>query len=182
MSENKNTIDDLFKNVETDFDIESPHLGHQDRFLKKLNTQNTMVSNNKRNLWKPFIGIAASIALLNSIFIFVSKQNNKIDLASISPEMAQTETIFTNSLTKELEDLNSEYIPEYQEIIVDALFDIKILEEDYNQLIIGLKEQPKDKLILDAMILNFQSRIDVLQETKEKIEDLKKEINQNSII
>lgn len=178
----KNTLDDLFKNLENDFDTKNPQLGHQERFLNKLNTKKSTSSLRKNSFWKPFIGIAASIALLVSLFVFSSKENNTIDLASISPEMAKTETLFMASLTKELENLNSEDMPEYQELIVDALFQLKILEEDYNQLILGLKEQPNDKLILDAMILNFQSRINVLQDAKDTIEDLKKTNNQISII
>ena len=47
-------------------------------------------------------------------------------------------------------------------------------EEDYNQLVIGLKENPNDQLIMSAMILNFQSRIDILQDVMQEIEKAKK--------
>ena len=67
-------------------------------------------------------------------------------------------------------------------MIVDALFEIKILEENYKQLIIGLKENPEDELVLSAMILNFQKRIDVLEETKAKIEELKQASTNHNII
>lgn len=179
---NKNTLDDLFKNLEDKFDTENPDLGHQERFFQKLNTQDLSLNKKKKNLWRPFIGIAASIALVVTLFLFTSKEDNSADLASISPEMAKTETLFIASLSRELEKFNSEDMPEYQELIVDALFQLKVLEEDYNQLILGLKEQPKDKLILDAMILNFQSRINVLQDTKDNIEELQKSNQQITII
>jgi len=179
---NKNTLEDLFKNLENDFDTENPNLGHQKRFLNKLNTQNSSMNNTNKNLWKAFIGIAASIALLISLFLFSPKEANTTDLASISPEMAKVESVFTASLSRELENLNSEDMPEYQELIVDALFKLKVLEEDYNQLIIGLKAYPKDELILDAMILNFQSRINVIEDTKEKIKEQNNINKQVSII
>lgn len=181
----KNTIEHLFENLENDFDVENPNINHETRFLNKLNNKEEAVikiTRSKKNIWKPFIGIAASIALIVSLFVFTPKEDKTIDLASISPEMAKTETLFMASLTKELENLKSEDMPEYQELIVDALFQLKVLEEDYKQLILGLKEQPKDKLILDAMILNFQSRINVLQDTKDKIEELNKSNKQISII
>ncbi len=179
---NKDNIDSLFKNLENNFDTENPELGHESRFLQKLNTQNSIANHQNKNIWKPFLGIAASIALLVSLFVFAPKEDTSIKLADISPEMAKTETLFMASLKKELENLNSEDMPEYQEIIVDALFQIKILEEDYNQLILGLKEQPNNQLVLDAMILNFQSRINVIQDTKDKIEELKKSNTQITII
>ena len=179
---NKNTLEDLFENLKNNFDTENPNLGHQERFLNKLNTQNSSLNKTKKNLGKPFIGIAASIALLVSLFIFLSKETNTINLASISPEMAKVESVFMASLSKELKNLDSEEMPEYQELIVDALFELKVLEEDYNQLVFGLKEDPDNELILDAMILNFQSRIDIIQDTKEKIEELNNSNNQVSII
>lgn len=171
----KTTLEDVFKNLENNFDTEIPETAHKTRFLDKLNNQNKLplkVVSAKNNLWKPFTSIAASVILLVSVFIFTSKEDGIVNLASISPEMARTETLFMAVLSKELENLNSEEMPEYQELIVDALFQIKVLEEDYNQLIFGLKEQPDDELVLSAMILNFQSRINVLQDTKDKIEEL----------
>ncbi|TXG39451.1 hypothetical protein [Seonamhaeicola maritimus] len=179
-------IEKLFSRLENEFDIEHPDANHSQRFLDKLNNQGALSLNKKdskwRRLWKPLVGVAATVALL-ATFVFNSPQEYKVpDLASISPEMAETESIFLVSLTKELENLNSEKMPEYQELIVDALFEIKLLEENYKQLIIGLKENPNDELVLSAMILNFQKRIDVLEETKDKIEELKQtNTNQNII-
>tara|TARA_R110000868_G_scaffold219385_6_gene470380 strand:- start:588 stop:1139 length:552 start_codon:yes stop_codon:yes gene_type:complete len=181
----KNNIDNLFKNLENTFDVDVPETGHETRFLNKLKNENKQplkIVKTKTNFWKPFIGIAASIALIFSVFIFTSKTDNTTDLASISPEMAKTESLFTATLSKELENLDSEDMPEYQELIVDVLFQIKVLEEDYNQLIFGLKEEPNNELILSAMILNFQNRIDVLQDTKDKIEALKNSNNKVKLI
>ena len=167
----------LFKNLEQGLDIENPNLGHEQRFLNKLVKQNeqgfSKTSNSKRFSWKPFIGIAASIVLLISVFMFTTKGNSEIDLAKISPEMAETQTLFTSIFTNELSKINSEEMPEYQDLIVDALYKIKVIEEDYNQLVIGLKESPNDQLIISAMIINFQSRINVLQEVMQQIEEAK---------
>jgi hypothetical protein len=70
-------------------------------------------------------------------------------------------------------------MPEYQDLIVEAMFKIKVAEEDYNQLVIGLKENPKDQLIISAMMLNFQDRIDVLQDVMEEIKDKETAIKQS---
>jgi hypothetical protein len=59
------------------------------------------------------------------------------------------------------------------------MFKIKVAEEDYNQLVIGLKENPKDQLIISAMMLNFQDRIDVLQDVMEEIKDKETAIKQS---
>ncbi len=178
-NDNLNT---LFKNLKEDFDIETPGLGHQQRFLDKLNNQTeTVVLNTKpqRSIWRPLIGIAASVALLISLFVGFQQDSNSKDLASVSPEMATTQDFFTNAITSELEKLNSEETPEFQDLIIDALFQIKILEENYEKLKIDLNESGNDKRVIYAMITNFQNRIDVLQNVVEQIDNLKQQ-NENS--
>ncbi len=178
-----NNLNTLFKNLKEDFDIEIPGLGHQQRFLDKLNNQTeTVVLNTKpqRSIWRPLIGIAASVALLISLFVGFQQDSNSKDLASVSPKMANTQDFFTNVITSELEKLNSEETPEFQNLIVDALFQIKILEENYEQLKIDLNDSGSDKRVIYAMITNFQTRIDILQNVVEQIDNLKQQnIKQN---
>ncbi len=181
--DNLNTI---FKNVEGQFDTEEPAIGHKQRFLDKLNNQNAVVIAQRKSvlrLWKPILSVAASVVLLLTISFAVLKSNASTDLASISPEMATTQDFLTNTITTELEKLNSEESPEYQDLIVDALFQIKILEENYKQLKLDLNISGKDERVIYAMISNFQDRIDLLQNVVEQIDDLKQtknEQNENS--
>ncbi|PTM05044.1 MAG: hypothetical protein DA407_12600, partial [Bacteroidetes bacterium] len=90
---NENNLNTIFKNLRSDFDTEEPNGGHENRFLTKLNNQNRKVitlTQPKSNFWKPFLSIAASIVLIVSIFIGINENNEPHDLASISPEMAET--------------------------------------------------------------------------------------------
>ena len=182
----KTTLDDdAFKNLEGQFDLETPSSGHQQRFLEKLNNQNKVPQYNKKvvKLWRPMVGIAASLALIISVLIGVQNSSNTKELASISPEMASTQEFFTSAIANELEKLNSEENPEYQDLIVDTMFQIKILEEDYELLKTDLTESGDDDRVIYAMIANFQSRIDLLQNVVEQIDNLKQdklEDNENS--
>ena len=175
----KNTIDTLFETLHNEFDVKTPDTGHEHRFLNKLQNQNSTLANTssvKSNFWRPFMTIAATIVICFGIFtVYQSQQIGHRDLASVSQEMAETQTLFTTAIKTELSKLNSEDIPEFQELIVDALYEIKILEEDYNQLALGLDVTPDDDLIITAMILNFQSRITVLKDVRAKIESTTKQ-------
>ncbi len=177
-----NNLHTLFNNLKNELDTESPSLGHEGRFLEKLNSQEKRNQKPTKNFWKPIIGIAASVAILFSVFTYINRDYSVPDLANISPEMAKTESVFNMTLQNELKKINPEEYPEYQELIVDALFEIKVLEESYSQLIYGLKENPEDELVLSAMILNFQSRIDILQGVMQEIEEMKKLDNSTTII
>jgi hypothetical protein len=178
----KNTIDDLFINLKNDFDIEEPRGDHQQRFLSKLNNDQVQVSRkiNSSTIWKPWVGIAASFALLVLLFISVQTTETSRDLASISPEMATTQTFFTNTIKTELEKLQVEDSPEFQDMIVDALFQIELLEQDYNRLKLDLDKSGEDQRVIYAMIDNFQNRIQILQDVLTNIDEQKQQNTLNN--
>ena len=47
MMNEKDNITNLFERLQGDFDIETPELGHERRFLKKLQQQ-------QKSSWRPF--------------------------------------------------------------------------------------------------------------------------------
>ncbi|MEC3908609.1 hypothetical protein VOI54_16380 [Tamlana sp. 2201CG12-4] len=181
----KSNIDDIFRNLEDKFDVETPDNGHELRFLEKLNAQNNppqKIINSKTKFWKPFLGIAASITLLISVFIVGQQEEDALDLASVSPKMAQTQDFFTTTINDELKKLQKESAPEVQALIQDALKRIKYLEDNYQNLKIDLRESGEDNRVIYAMISNFQNRIDILQNTLEQINIVKQLKNSSNII
>lgn len=176
---NKDNLDILFTDLENDFDIENPRLGHQQRFLDKLNQDNHRVSTRFRlqKIWKPMIGIAASLIFISFVFIKTQQGHEMRALASVSPEMAETESFFATTIENELERLNGDISPEYQDLVVDALFQIELLEQNYQELKIDLNESGDDKRVIAAMISNYQSRIELLQNVLEQIDTIKQELN-----
>ena len=169
----KNKIDNLFKSLENKFDTENPDLGHQERFFQKLKTQDSSLNKKKKNLWKPFIGIAASVTLIITLFIVSLQQNESRDLASVSPKMEETQNFFTSAINEELNKLKEEASPIAQNLINDALKQIKILENDYTKLKVDLTNSGDDNRVIYAMISNFQNRIGILKNTLNQIEIVK---------
>ena len=175
----KDTINNLFNNLEGSFDIETPATGHEARFLHKLENEQKVVNINKKtNYWRPFVAVAASIIIMVSVFTISQNTNQTTDLASVSPEMATTQDFFTNTITSELEKLDEVKSPETQKLVDDAIFQISVLEEQYVQLREDLSESGNDKRVIFAMITNFQNRIDILQSVIEQIENVK-QLNDN---
>lgn len=179
----KNNLHKVFEELQHDFDVETPNAGHENRFLAKLNAQNNeqivVDTKSTRSIWKPFLSIAASIALIVTLGIGLNTNESSNDLASISPEMAETQSFFTSTIASELTKLKEEKSPEVQALISDALKRLNILELDYESLKSDLSESGDDKLVIYAMIKNFQNRIDVLQNTLEQIEKIKDLKNSN---
>lgn len=170
-------INQLFEKIQNDFDIEAPNHGHKDRFLDKLKAQNlthdVTVTKTSKSLWKPFIGIAASIVLLITLTFNIKTEPEVQDLANVSPEMANTQNFFTSVITEELEKIDSERTPETEALIKDAMTQMETLETQYKQLKLDLTESGNDKRVIHAMIDNFWNRINILKTVLENIEGIK---------
>lgn len=168
----KDTMKTLFESLKGTFDEHETPQGHEKRFLERLNAANK-ATEKKRNRWQP-VSIAASVMIILGLgFSLIDSPDNTADLASVSPEMEQTQTFFTTAINNELEKLKSFETPETKALVDDALNQITILEQEYQQLRVDLVESGNDKRVIHAMIANFQSRIDLLEQMVAMIEDIK---------
>ena len=172
----KDTIDDIFDNLKGEFDINVPNKGHEARFLDKLKANSIALNDSKKSSgfnWKPFLAIAASLVLCFSVFMTLQNEPGTLDLASVSPELSETQDFFTSTIENELKKLNDERSPLTESIITDALKQIQILETNYQNLKTDLTESGNDQRVIYAMITNFQNRIDILNTVLEQIETIK---------
>ncbi|WP_151894456.1 hypothetical protein [Patiriisocius marinistellae] len=177
----KNSIENILKNDNGQFDVEKTPQGHQNRFFEKLKAQEEVITikNKKVTWWKP-LTIAASFAVLftvGSLFFNDNTVPQEAELASVSVEMQQTQSFFTTAINEELKTLKSYNDPELKEIINETLTEIEALEAQYKILKVDLLQSGNDKRVVTAMIANFQNRIELLQEVINTIEDIKNQKN-----
>ncbi|MFS4448070.1 hypothetical protein [Maribacter sp. 2307UL18-2] len=179
--ENEN-IEQLFDKLQGTFDIGEPKEGHQQRFLEKLQASQGVVSieRKKKSWWRP-LSIAASIVLLVGVGIgfFNSAPTRDEQVAEISPEVSQTQFYFASLIEEQVRELEEMGTPETQKIIDDTTIQLRRLETNYSTLEQDLINGGNSKLILSAMITNFQTRIDLLEDVLDQIETIKTLKNQN---
>ncbi|PRX51880.1 hypothetical protein [Salegentibacter salegens] len=181
----KDTIDELFK--ELNFDNKEPGSGHKARFLEKLEEETSQTKNfggrpHKKSLWAPMLSVAAILAIAFMIFAGFLNENsgrNSGELASVSPEMKETQQFYIQLIKTELATLETENTPGTEAIVKDALIQLEKLETEYEKLKKDLQNSGKDKRVIYAMISNFQQRIDLLNEVLEQIENIKTLKKQN---
>ncbi|MFD2099195.1 hypothetical protein [Flagellimonas iocasae] len=174
MKEDK--LDKLFGRLQGQFDLEEPQSGHQDRFLDKLNQANGTVSiHKKKNSWWKPLSIAASIAVIAVLAFQVVGTGPSIEeqVVEISPEVSQTEFYFANLIEEQVRQLKDEKSPETAQLVDDTLLQLQKLEKDYKVLEQDLVNGGDSKIILNAMIFNFQTRIDLLKDVLSQIETIK---------
>ena len=179
---NKDNIDHLFGRLRGEFDVEEPQSGHQDRFLEKLNQATGVVSiqKPKPTWWKP-LSIAASIALvaLLGYQAFGPQPSLREQVVEIAPEVSKTEFYFANLIEPKVQQLKDEKSPETAQLVDDTLAQLQRLQKDYKSLEQDLVNGGDSKIIMNAMIINFQTRIDLLKEVLSQIENIKNLKSQN---
>jgi hypothetical protein len=116
--------------------------------------------------------LAASLLLIVGVISFYQLKNEERtnQWHNASKQTKETHDYFASVVEKELTDLKSKQTPETKEIIEDALIQMKIFEEDYQKIILELQKNGDTKQVLNAMIVNFQTRISFIEDIIKKIE------------
>lgn len=174
----KDPITNLFDTLHGTFDTEEPLEGHQERFLDKLNPIPSVkpLTNNKKPTLR-YVSIAATLILLCSlsmVIFYTSSPSINEQVVEISPEISKTEFYFANLITQEVNKLQSESSPATKQIIADTMDQLDKLEKNYKSLENDLINGGNSKFILSAMITNFQTRIDLLEDVLYQVEEIKK--------
>ncbi len=172
----KNDIDKLFDTLEGTFDTQEPSLGHELRFeqkLKALNNGKNGAKTGNGSMYRFFLAAAAALVVALGIFVNQPDGSQGMELASVSKEFSQTQDFFTVAIREELKKIEAERSPFTEDLIYDGLRQLERLELEYDKLKIDLAQSQKDNRVIYAMISNFQTRIDILTNLLEQIENVK---------
>lgn len=175
----------MFEELQGHFDYQQPANGHQERFLEKLENHTSTIKTDWYS-WRvlaPVVSIAAALILFFGLNFMTYTEPGLQELADVSPEMAQTQTFFVNTINSELTKIQGQRSTETRILIDDAMEQMAILEKEYKQLQKDLMESGDDQRVIFAMISNFQNRVNLLQNVLEhinQINNLKNNLNENS--
>jgi len=171
MKKDKDTMEELFKRLENHWDFNELPLGHEERFLNKL--QQSKKEEQKGGFYRWILAVAAVVVLgVGTYFLWYQNPIEKLE----NPfEFASTETVeardyFTSVIEQELKVLQSKENELTKPMIDDALEQMKLFEADYQLILQEFKKNGETKQIFRALIMNFQSRIQFLEDVLQKIE------------
>ncbi|NAY93212.1 hypothetical protein GTQ34_14960 [Muricauda sp. JGD-17] len=172
----KDNIEQLFERLQGQIDFEEPVTGHSERFMEKLQKHKGAIPlRSRKNTWWKSLSIAASLALIAilGLQVFNIEPNIKQQVVKIAPEVSDTEFYFASLIEEQVQLLKDEKTPQTAQLVDDTLMQLEHLEEDYKKLEQDLVNGGDSKIILNAMINNFQIRIDLLKEVLGNIENIK---------
>jgi hypothetical protein len=165
MKKENDDLEQLFSKFENQWDVQEMNSDHQIDFLNKLNRKKPQ----KKSYW--FVtAIAASIVLMLGISVFYKSEKPK-EFKFASKETQRTDSIFSILIDNELVKLKEKSSPENEQIINDALKQMKVFDADYQKIINELQKNGENKQIIYAMISNLQTRISFLQTVLQRIEE-----------
>lgn len=162
----ENKLHDFFS--ENNFDFHEPHSGHLERFDRKLNQPKKI----NKTSWK-WLSAAASIVLVLGFWLGSNHEKKQIDLADISPKMEEVQTYFVSTIHQELKTLENNRSLETETIIEEALEHLEELEDHYKIFLKELNNEGNSRKIINAMIKNYQQRLEILENVLKKIEQIK---------
>jgi len=162
------------------YDIYDPPKGHFSRFQMKFENQTNEVKQHQSTHLKWYL-IAASLALIVSLWYNFKPQKKGYELADVSVQMKETQNYFNAVIQEEIKKVNLKKDNFNTPIIDDSLYQINKLEKEYAKLSIELKKIGFEKRIINAMIFNFQQRIEILQNLLNQLNEIKISQNENII-
>jgi len=166
MKKENDSLNELFDKFENQWDVQEMNADHQVDFLNKLNNKKQP---KKKNYW--FVtAVAASIVLMLGVSLFYKNEKPK-EFKFASKETQRTDSIFSILIDNELVKLKEKSSPENEQIINDALKQMKVFDADYQKIINELQKNGENKQIIYAMISNLQTRISFLQTVLKRIEE-----------
>ncbi|MCC9074090.1 anti-sigma factor [Flavobacterium sp. F-65] len=168
MKKENDELGQLFEKFENQWDIQEMNPQHEADFLNKLKKTKP-----KKN-YSITYAIAASIVLMLGISVFFNVSHKPKELKFASQETKRTDSIFGALIANELEKLHDKKSPENEQIINDALKQMKAMDGDYAKIIAELQKNGENKQIIYAMISNLQTRISFLQNVLTRIDENEK--------
>lgn len=182
---NKDEFESLWDELKQSWDTEEPTPGHRERFEQRLIRRSERPGQRPggrggkgtfrlQSHWVQWVA-AASIALL--LGMWVGRRTSGPDVtervSEVSPEARQSAYYFAGIIEEQIRELEDARTPETAPMIRSALAQIRILEEDYSQLERALLDGGNTPLILKAMVTNFQTRIDLLNDVLAQVNEFK---------
>lgn len=160
-------LEDFMKSHEEGFDLSEPKDGHFDRFEAKLGAEKKKATFDWGNLLK----VAAVIVFVIGSGVLLVNDNSStvnasdgLGLKDISPELAEVESFYLDQIdnaTEELEPVKELDPKGYSKNLTTQL---TLLEEDYNDLKLELKENYGDERLITSMITNYQLRLQIIEQ------------------
>jgi len=158
------------------FDEKEPLEGHFDRFRQKIESRKPV---RKVNLF--MVGAAAAIAgliltgtlsLIYNSSSLSSYNKNELSLSSISPELKEVESYYQGQINDRYIQINTLKEKSSPEVKAEINKTFNDMDLGYYLLKKDLSQSPKQERIVSAMIEQYQTRIEMLDQILRTLQNI----------
>ncbi len=160
------TIEDIIKNNREYFEGSEPLDGHFERFEWKL--EKRLHSGMTKRSIVPYLLRAAVVTLLvtlSSLWVwdnFIRGEKDRMTLGDVSPQYKEVENYYIHQVSlmeDEIVNIDLKNNPEQKKIL---LKEMQSMDSTYISLQKELKANPSDERIINAMIVHYQTKLEVM--------------------
>jgi DNA repair exonuclease SbcCD ATPase subunit len=163
----KDQLEQFMRDRAEEFDNKQPVAKHRKRFEQRLKEQQGAGSSLR--IW---MAAASIIAVISVSFWLLNKPDSSGELAEaesvkqlslqdVSSEMEEVEAYYLNAVTEKVTYLKKHYSIK-DEHVASCLTIINNLEANYAELKQELAGNPASEQVIEAMVMNYQTRLDIL--------------------
>lgn len=160
MEKKYNLEDFVNENIDL-FNTEEPLEGHFDRFKEKLEMQSS--SKGKSFVLRSMKYAAAVALVVAAVFIWQNINTSSVYAQSgDDEEFSEIASYYNSQIEIKYEELNTITCKSGSDQKTEVNNDLSELTESYNELQNEFKDDPNNPMIKDALIKNYQMRLDIL--------------------
>ncbi len=172
-------FEDFIRDNSDEFNDQQPFEGHEARFLKKLEKRKQSTRSKVYMLMR----VAAVFVMafgLGYLYNSTNVQTNEMpavatenySLEEIAPEVAEAETYYQQVLTVK-QEIVEDYNMADKAVIESYLSELDLLEGAYDEMRKELVNNYRDERIINSMIINYRTRVEILEALINQLEDIK---------
>lgn len=173
-------FENFIKDNADEFNDQQPFEGHEARFLKKLEKK----QNSGRKKVYMFMRVAAVFVMAFGLGYLYNATNDitntdipqvaseSLTIEEIAPEIAEAETYYQQVLTVK-QEIVEDYKAADKNVVESYLSELDLLEGAYDELRKELVNNYRDERIINSMIINYRTRVEILEALINQLEDIK---------
>jgi len=160
-------LEDFIRSNREEFDFSEPGEGH----LKRFEAKRSLVERKAPINWRNLLKVAAVIVFVLGSGILLVHDNSTqsyasegLDLRELSPELAEVETFYEDQIENATEELAPIKKLDQRGFNKDLAQQLTLLEEEYNELKLEMRDNYGDERLINAMIKNYQLRLQIIEQ------------------
>ncbi|MBN2613060.1 MAG: hypothetical protein JXB00_16010 [Bacteroidales bacterium] len=159
-------LEEIFRDNRELFDSGEPSANHFNKFLEKLDAQQTGL---KRERWiRRLVHVAAVAAVIllvvSVVMLHKTPPVNKQVAGTVSQEVQEINTYYRNLVNLNIQELN-EVLAKCPSQKKDFQSCFRELEKSIESILNDLEENPRDERVISALVYHYQLKLEIIEST-----------------